>query len=121
MYDSSVLFSTLTGVQARGSVIYGCTIDADVQVGQAELVGLTINRPMRIGVGFWDRVPRSFEIDTDLASFVVTESTDGHAYVGCQRKPMRTWIKGKERFRKVMGWTPDIIDTIEDHFLEWLK
>lgn len=121
LYDAKVLHSKLTNVQARGSVIYGCEIDADVQVGQAELIGLTITRPMRIGVGFWDRVPRSFEIKNSIADFVVTESTDGHAYVGCQRKPMATWIKGKERFRKVMGWPQDIIDEIEANFLEWLE
>lgn len=121
IYASSILYSNLNGVQARGSVIYGCTIDADVQVGEAELVGLTISRPMRIGVGFWDRVPRSFEIKNDIANFVVTESTDGYSYVGCQRKPMARWIKGKERYRKMMGWPQEIIDEIEANFLEWMK
>lgn len=120
IYDSNVLFSNLTEVQARGSVIYGCTIDADVQIGQAELVGLTINKPMRIGVGFWDRVPRSFEIDTDLASFVVTESTEQCVYVGCQRKPAATWLKGASRYQKIMGWPDEIIVTIRQHLEEWL-
>ena len=121
LYEAKVLHSKLDSVQARGSVIYGCEINADVQVGQAELIGLTINKPMRIGVGFWDRVPRSFEIKNDIADFVVTESTEGHAYVGCQRRPMRQWIKGKERYRKVMGWPQEIIDEIERNFLEWLE
>lgn len=121
LYETNVLHSNLTGVQARGSAILGCTIDADVQVGAAELVGLTIDRPMRIGVGYWDRVPRSFEIKNDIADFIVTESTEGHAYVGCQRRPMRQWIKGKDRYRRVMHWPQEIIDEIEAYFLEWLK
>lgn len=121
LYDASVFHSKLNGVQARGAAIMGCTIDADVQIGKAELVGLTITRPMRIGVGFWDRVPRSFEIVNDIASFVVTESTDKYAYVGCQRKPIETWIKGSERYRKVMGWTPEMVDEIVGHFITWLE
>jgi hypothetical protein len=122
VYDGAVIGSTIERVILRGGVIRNCTIDSDCVVGDAILDGLTITDDMRIGTGYWSRVPRSFKFSNDVATdIVVTESTDGHAYVGCQRKPMTTWIKGKERFRKVMGWDNETIDLIESHFKEWLK
>ena len=121
VYSSMLTDSTIHGVQARGSIISGCRIEADVQIGAAELIELEILQPMRIGTGVWTRAPRSFHLLSDSVNLIVTESTDGQAYVGCRRKPMETWIKGKERFRKIMGWDQEIIDQIETHFRTWLK
>lgn len=122
IYDSKIINSKLEGVTSRGGNIVGCTITADCVIGDAVLVGLKITEPKRIGEGYWDREPRSFELNTDVArGVVVTESTNGHAYIGCQRKPMRTWIKGARRFGRVIGWDKDTTDYIASHFEEWLK
>lgn len=122
VYDGAVIDSKLENVTLRGGVIKDCLINADVVVGDAILEGLIINQDMRIGTGHWTRIPRRFEVNNDVATgVIVTESTDGCAYIGCQRKPMATWIKGSRRFGKVIGWDQDTIDYIVLNFKEWLK
>lgn len=122
IYEGSVFESTLKGVTSRGGIFFNCNIDADVVVGNAVLNGLTITEDMRIGVGNWTRVPRRFEINDSVATgVIVTESTDGCAYIGCQRKPMRIWIKGAKRFQKVIGWDDESIDLVCTTFEDWLK
>jgi ADP-glucose pyrophosphorylase len=121
VYDGAVIDSKINRVTLRGGVIRNSTIDADCVVGNAILEGVTITEDMRIGTGYWTRAPRCFKFSNDVATdIVVTESTDGHAYIGCQRKPMRTWIKGKDRFGKVIGWDKETTDMIAARFEEWL-
>lgn len=122
VYDGAVINSKLEGVTLRGGVVKDCTISADCVIGDAVLDGLTITEDMRIGTGYWTRVPRRFEINNDVATgVVVTESTDGCAYIGCQRKPMRRWMQGAERFGKAIGWDKETTDMIAAKFEEWLK
>lgn len=122
VYDGAVFDSKIEGVVLRGGVIKNCRIISDCIVGNAVLDGLTITEDMRIGEGHWTRVPRCFKFSNDVATnIVVTESTDGCAYIGCRRKPMRRWIQGARRFGKVIGWDTATTDMIAAHFEEWLK
>jgi hypothetical protein len=122
VYDGAVIGSKIQRVTLRGGVIKNCDINADCVVGNAVLEGLTITEDMRIGEGHWTRVPRQFVINDSVATnIVVTESIDGYAYIGCRRKLMSTWIRGKERFGKVIGWDASTLDLIESKFKEWLK
>jgi hypothetical protein len=122
VYDSKIINSNIHGATVRGGVILGCTIDADCVVGDAVLEGLTITEPVRIGHGYWTRVPRSFVINNEITTgVVVSESNDGFAYIGCQRKPMKQWIKGAARYGKAIGWDTVTVDLIASKFKEWLE
>jgi hypothetical protein len=120
-YDSTIYDSDLANVNIRGGSIKGCIIRSDVWIGNAELIGLHIDKPMRIGTGTWTRVPRTLELNDEIVqNVIVTESTDGHAYVGCCRKPIDRWLKGAKRFQRVMGWTDETAGLICRTFEEWL-
>lgn len=121
IYDSSVENSKIYGANLRGATIINSKI-IDAWIGNATVSNVTIEGDIRIGTGYWTRSPRFFTINTaDIKNVVVTESTNGWAYIGCTRKPMRTWIKGAERFRKVIGWDTETKDLVVSHFEEWLK
>lgn len=119
--DSLIHGSTIEGGDFRGAEVINCTVEAG-WIGNAKIEGLTIVDPIRIGTGYWTRLPGYFEINNEVASgVIVTESTNGYAYIGCIRKPMKLWIKGSKRFQKVIGWDDGTRELIVETFREWLK
>jgi hypothetical protein len=89
--------------------------------GDAVIVGLTIPERMYISTGTWNRSPRFFEVENEISHFGVTESTNGNAYIACNCRPMSTWLKGKLRFGRAVGWSKEVLDLLEERFTEWLE
>jgi len=102
------------GVRVIDSIVQGGTIQ-----GSAVVVGITVRDLMYLDSGTWTREPRYFEIDNELSHFGVTESTNGNAFIACTKKPIEQWIKGKFRFGKAVGWSREVLDTLEERFTEW--
>lgn len=120
VYESLIESSEIRTANVRGAVIKNSKVSL-AWVGKAVLDGVYIDQAMRIGVGVWTAPPRYFEIDDGIAVGVgITESTDGHAYVGCRRRPIKTWINGAKRFQKVMGWKGETVDMIVQNLKQWL-
>jgi uncharacterized protein YjbI with pentapeptide repeats len=121
VYDSLIKDSQIENANVRAANIAGCKITSG-WIQNATLVGVTIDQDIRVGCGTWTSTPRSFVLNDDnVKNIVVTESTDGYAYVGCTKRPMLHWIKGKARYQKVMGWTNEMMDLIEANFRTWLE
>jgi hypothetical protein len=93
--------------------------DAVIIENQAIVKNVMLHGKMRIGYGTWERPPRYFEIKDDVIDCGVTESTEGFAYIGCQRKKIKDWLHKKHLFGKVEGWSDDLIDEI-GKLGEWL-
>lgn len=104
----------------QGGRVINCLMEGGTIQGDAVVVGITVDKMMRIGTGTWTRRPRYFEIENDITHIGVTESTNGHAYISCQSKLMTTWIKGKRRFGRAVGWSDDVLDLLERNFTDWL-
>ena len=102
-----------------GSRIYNSTVGKGAVVQNASVFNFSVLPLMKIGCGTWHRQPRFLRVTKDEYDIGVTESTDGHAYIGCRRKPIERWLKGRERFAQVMGWPKDIIDEIADEITQW--
>lgn len=104
------------GVKILNSTVKGHAIVE----GDAILRGITVDRYMRIGAGVWVRPPR-YEtfVEPEMAEVGVTESIDQTAYVGCTRKPIAQWIRGKYRFGKAVRWSKEMCDRLALTLEEW--
>lgn len=105
----------------KGLVVVNSDISGNVYVAnEAQVYGIKLNKQMRVTSGIWNFPPRYFEVKTENIHLGITESTDAFAHIGCKRKKMADWIKGKNRFGKAAGWSSDITDFIALKFEEWL-
>jgi hypothetical protein len=121
VYGSHVQNSIVSGGLIRNGKVISSEVSGGTIQGGAVVFGFNVDRDMRIGDGLWGRPPRYIEIDNASTHIGVTESTDGFAYIACQRKRMETWVKGKARFGKVMGWSDDVLDLLDATFTDWLN
>jgi len=72
----------------------------------------------------WDRAPRHHSLKLEYGiPLVITECTELRGHVGCECRPMQTWLDRKELLRRIFvgkrGWPSAAIDTIGALFEGW--
>lgn len=131
--------SFINGGQVLGATLNNCYVEGECVIrgqvsltdcnfggavvieGNVTLKNLFLRGKHRIGFGDWMQAPRYIEIDNSEIQVGITESTEGCAYIGCQRKPIEQWLKGSERFVKVAGWDKHSAEIVIETLREWLK
>jgi hypothetical protein len=103
----------------KDSIVDKCEISGDVIIDRAEISGLVLSGKMRL-TGKWNREPRYYLLENEIANIGITEAQNGHAFIGCKLKPMARWIKGKDRFVKAGRWPREMGDELHKLFEEWL-
>lgn len=97
----------------RDAYIHG---DATL-IGEPELM-LALDGLYRIGTGRWKQPPRFHKLE-DLDIVALTESVDGFAYIGCERKTISQWIRQGNVLGKKFGWKQETVDRAKEIFREW--
>lgn len=104
------------GVKILGSVIK----DRAIVEGTAIVKNVTLRDYMRIRNGVWLREPRYIQFtEAEIAEVGVTEAENQSAMIGCTVKPIRSWLKGKYRWGKAVGWTKEMCDRLALTLEEW--
>lgn len=78
----------------------------------------TLDGNARIPTGVWYRPPRFKRITGEGVDFGLTESTDGHAMLGCFRKPLRELLHAGPRLGNKRGWTEEQIRAAKEFYEE---
>lgn len=119
---SSIKQSDISECKIYGSVLRDMIIRSDCVLSNCEVSGFSILAPVHIEGGVWTQMPRYFILNTAKAkNVVITEGIDGIAYIGCVGKPVKRWLKGADRFCKVIGWGKEEKDSIVNILNIWLK
>lgn len=118
---ANVLGSTLQGstkiyntVRVEHSALRDVSVYGDTYLKEIVLDGL-----YRIGTGFWTRSPlyhRFHELEISL-----TESTNDFVYIGCERKPMKAWIRHGPRLCRHFGWPLAYVEKVTEIFENWMR
>ncbi len=105
----------------KGGYLENCHLTGSVVIeNQPILKNVRLYGQMRIGYGTWERTPRYLHLKTDTIDCGVTESSDGYAYIGCQRKKIKDWLKGAKRYSAIAGWNEEMTETVIKQLQEWL-
>jgi len=141
-YESEVVDSRLKHTFVKGGTVLGAILDtcyiseecvvkggnlqnchltgAVVIENKPILKNLKLHSRMRIGYGNWEREPRYFEVGDGDLIVGITESTEGYVYIGCQRKRIADWLKKKELFSRIAGWSEEMTASTVERLGEWL-
>lgn len=101
------------------AITRNATVIDSVIYGDAQLLGDEFNM-CRIGYGVWETAPQTLAITKHGADIVLTQSTEGHVYIGCRRKRAKTWLRHADKLRNLTGWDDDMLAQARDFLQQFV-